>query len=377
MDIRILVTLLARLRLFRAHDTGRRPQLRFYQTHALYLLRRHAYARSPFYDRFHRNLMDRPFRELPVLTRDMLMEHIDELVTDRRIRLADVERHVTSTRGRERFQGRYWINATSRGSGQPDILLFNQSEWAAILAAHARARRWAGIHLDLARQVRYALVSSTHPWDISTQVGTTMPGWWSPTLFLDAGTPSATMVEQLNAWQPEVLTAKPSVLHRLADEQHAGRLCIAPKRMFTGSEMMTGAIRHRIEAVWGQPLFDQYTTTAAGVIAAECAEHRGMHILEDQVILEVVDEHNRPVPLGTEGDKVLITTLFSRTMPLIRYELHDRVRLALKPCPCGRPLALIETVQSHEENILGFPDNAVRTISEHPGVVDAPIGSVA
>jgi phenylacetate-CoA ligase len=305
---------------------------------------------------------------LPVLTRDMLMEYFDELVTDRRVRLADVETHVTSMRGGERFEGRYWINVTSARTGQPDILLFNQSEWAAIMAAHSRARRWAGIHLDLARQVRYALITSTHPWNISTQVRTTMPSWWSPTLFLDAGTPIATMVEQLNAWQPEVLTAKPSVLHRLADEQRAGRLCISPKRMFTGSEMLTGAVRQRIEAVWGRALFDQYTATMAGVIAAECATHRGLHILEDLVILEVVDEHNRPVPLGEEGDKVLITTLFSRTMPLIRYELHDRVRLAMKPCPCGRPLALIETVQGHTEDVLAFPTNAERTITVDPHV---------
>lgn len=123
-----------------------------------------------------------------------------------------------------------------------------------------------------------------------------------------------------------------------------------------------------IEEVWGQWLFDQYAATEAGLIAAECAEHRGLHILEDQIIFEVVDERNRPVPLGAESDKVLVTTLFSRTLPLIRYELHDRVRLAMKPCPCGRPLALIETVQGRTEDVLSFPGSAGQTVAVHPHV---------
>ncbi len=368
MNIRILVGLLARLRQFRAHDTGRRAQLKAYQTHALYRLRRHAYARSAFYGRFHRNLMDRPFRELPILTREILMEHFDELVTDRRVRLADVEAHVSNMDGGERFLSRYWVNMMSGSSGQPGIVLFNQSEWAAVLAARSRVRAWAGVQLDLTRQIRTALVTSINPWHMSTQIGAAVRSWWMPELCLDAGLPIATMIEQLNGWQPEVLIADASMARRLADEQRAGHLRIAPERIFTGSEVLTGAARQRIEAVWDQRLFDQYAATEAGVIAAECAEHRGLHILEDQVIVEVVDERNHPVPLGVEGDKVLITTLFSRTLPLIRYELHDRVRLAMKPCPCGRPLALIEMVQGRTEDVLVFPANAGRTITVHPHV---------
>ena len=59
--------------------------------HFLRLLREHAYARSPFYRRFHKGLEDRPLNELPVLTKATLMEHFDELVTDPTVRLADVE----------------------------------------------------------------------------------------------------------------------------------------------------------------------------------------------------------------------------------------------------------------------------------------------
>ena len=61
MDMRTLAGLLIETYRFRQHDRGRRPQLKLYQTRALYRLRAHAYARSPFYGRFHKNLIDRHF----------------------------------------------------------------------------------------------------------------------------------------------------------------------------------------------------------------------------------------------------------------------------------------------------------------------------
>jgi phenylacetate-coenzyme A ligase PaaK-like adenylate-forming protein len=203
---------------------------------------------------------------------------------------------------------------------------------------------------------------------MSTQVGAAVRSWWAPELWLDAGEPISAIVKQLNAWQPEQLVAYASMAHRLADEQQAGRLHIAPACIFTSSEVLTNAARQQIEAVWSQRLFDQYAATETGLIAAECAEHCGLHILADQVIVEVVDKRNRPVPLGADGDKLLVTTLFSRTLPLIRYELHDRVRLVTTPCRCGRPLALIAAVQGRTEDGLSFPGSAGKTVTVYPHV---------
>ena len=113
MNILMLVSLLSKLRELDRHDRWTRQQLETYQAEALRRLSEYAYAHSPFYRRFHRGLEDRPLHELPVLTKAMMMENFDELVTDRAVRIADVERHLTTLRGDERFLGRYWVNATS------------------------------------------------------------------------------------------------------------------------------------------------------------------------------------------------------------------------------------------------------------------------
>src|SRR5215510_6268034 len=131
------------------HEHWTRQQLQHYQARALSVCREYAYTHSPFYQRFHRGLTDAPLHELPVLTKAMLMEHFDELVTDRAIRLEEVKRYLGNLVGDERFLGRYWVNATSGSSGHPGIFLFNRDEWITVLASFARAREWGGVRLDL------------------------------------------------------------------------------------------------------------------------------------------------------------------------------------------------------------------------------------
>lgn len=366
MDPLLMLTLLRRLGELRRRDRWTRAQLDAHQTSALERLRAHAYARSPFYQRFHQGLTDRPLHELPVLTKAMLMEHFDEVVADRTIRLKDVEAFRATARGDERFQGRYWVTATSGSTGRPGLFLFDGAEWLAVLASFARAHEWAGLTVRLTHRMTMASVASTTPWHLSAQVGASLRSWWMPALRLAASQPLATIVEQLNAWQPEMLVAYASMARLLADEQAAGHLQIAPHLIFTSSEVLTAETRRRIEAAWGQRLFNQYAATESGGLAAECEQHRGLHLCEDLVICEVVDGDNRLAPPGVHGEKVLITVLASRTLPLIRYELSDSVRLATAACPCGRPFRLLDGIQGRAEDILRLPAAAGGQVAVHP-----------
>jgi phenylacetate-CoA ligase len=155
--------------------------------------------------------------------------------------------------------------------------------------------------------------------------------------------------------------------HLLAEEQLAGRLRVTPGFVFASSEVLTDQARRRVEEAWGKKPFEVYAATEPAGIASECEQHRGMHLFEDLVITEVVDENNKPVPPGVYGEKVLVTVLFSRTMPLIRYEMSDSVRPANSPhCPCGRPFALIDGIQGRVEDVLRFPATSGEHVSVQP-----------
>jgi putative adenylate-forming enzyme len=357
MSTQIILKVLALRHRLRQRDRWTRQQLEEHQGRVLYRLREYVCARSPFYGRFHKGFTDRPLNELPVLTKEMVMEHFDELITDPTVRLADVEAHLPSlSGGDELLNGRYRVASTSGSTGRRGLFLWDPGEWTAVLASYNRSFDWAGVGAGLTHRTRMAVVSSTTPWHQSARVGASVHSPWVPTLRIDSGDPLESIVERLNGFQPKVLVAYASIAHLLAEEQLASRLRISPGFVFGSSEVFTEQARRRVEEAWGRKPFEVYAATEPAGIASECDLHRGMHLFEDLVITEVVDENNRPVPPGVYGEKVLVTVLFSRTMPLIRYEMSDSVRPATSPrCPCGRPFALIDGIQGRAEDVLRLP----------------------
>jgi phenylacetate-CoA ligase len=368
MSAQIILKVLALRHRLRQRDRWTRCKLEEHQAQALRYLRQYAYARSPFYGRFHRGLADRPLGDLPILTKETVMEHFDELVTDPTVRLADVEARLTTlSGGDELFGERYRVASTSGSTGRRGLFLWDPDEWGAVLASYNRSFDWAGVGAGLTRRTRMAVVSSTTPWHQSARVGASVHSPWVPTLRLDSGDPLESIVEGLNGFRPRVLVAYASMAHLLAEEQLAGHLRISPGFVFGSSEVFTEQARRRAEEAWGEKPFEVYAATETAGIASECDLHRGMHLFEDLLITEVVDEKNRPVPPGVYGEKVLVTVLFSRTMPLIRYEMSDSVRPATSPhCPCGRPFALIAGIQGRAEDVLRFAAASGGQVSVQP-----------
>ena len=366
MDLSLIARVLAMRRTLRARERWTRGQLEAHQAAQLRALRAHAYERSPFLRDFHGGLQDRPLAELPFLTKAAVMEHFDQLVTDRAIRLADVEAHLGEMHGDERFAGRYRVVSTSGSTGRRGIFLSDPVEWATVIASYNRAQEWAGIVASLTRQTRMAVVSTTTGWHQSARVGASVRNPLIRTLRIDATDPLPGTVARLNDFQPDSLIGYASMHRVLAEEQISGRLQISPRAVLSASEVLIDETRRLVLEAYGTQPFNVYAATESAGIASECELHAGLHLHEDLVITEVVDEANRAVPPGEFGAKVLVTVLFSRTLPLIRYELSDSVRLAASPCPCGRPLALLDGIQGRQEDVLWLPDGAGGTVAVHP-----------
>lgn len=354
--VALVLAILAFRRTLRRHDQLSRSKLLTYQDRALSRLREHAYEHSPFYKDFHAGRRDAPLSELPVLTKQTLMQSFDQVVTNPDLRLAEVEDYLANLRGNEVFHNRYFVSATAGSTGRRGVFVWNFREWVQVIGSYNRAFDWAGSTAGLTHRVKTAVVSSTNPSHQSARVGASIHSRWVPTLRIDSGDDLSTILTRLNAWQPEMLIGYASMLRQLAEEQLAGRLMITPSFIFSASEVLTESTRRLATAAWGRSPFNVYGATETSGIAAECGQHVGMHLFEDLVITEVVDAENRLVPAGEYGAKVLVTVLFSRTLPLIRYEMSDSVQRAADPrCSCGRPYALITGIQGREQESLTFP----------------------
>ena len=350
----------------RTHDGWSRDEVLGYQARRLADLRTFAVSRSPFYRDLHRGLEGAPLTALPVVTKATLMERFDDLVTDRDVHLADVERYMTTASATDRFRDRYRVAATGGTTGRRGVFLADPHEWTQVLASYGRAYEWAGVAAGLTNRIRMAVISSTNPTHQSSIVGATVASRFVPTLRLDATTPVEEIVAALNDFKPDSLVGYASVLRILAGEQSAGRLQVSPRAVMSASEVLTADSRERIRVAFGVAPTNVYAATETAGIASECRMGH-LHRYEDLVITEFVDEHDQPVPEGEFGARTLVTVLFSRTQPLIRYELSDRVAAA-PGLPGDLPFALLAGIEGREEDILTLGGVAV-----HPNVFHAAL----
>ena len=94
-----------------------------------------------------------------------------------------------------------------------------------------------------------------------------------------------------------------------------------------------------------------------------------MHLFDDMCIVENVDDDFRPVPDGEMGSRLLVTNLFNRAQPLIRFEVTDLVAIEPEPCPCGRTLTRLRSLEGRTEDVLSLGGVAVHPLQF--GVVTA------
>lgn len=105
--------------------------------------------------------------------------------------------------------------------------------------------------------------------------------------------------------------------------------------VMTTAEVLTQSSRDLIESTLNTRVFNGYACGEINGIAYECEEQNGLHIAEERCIVEILDDNNQPVPEGTVG-KVVVTDLYNKVMPLIRYENGDQASMKHEPCACGR-----------------------------------------
>ena len=173
-----------------------------------------------------------------------------------------------------------------------------------------------------------------------------------------------------------MITGYPSMLAMLAVEQQLGRLHVRPRVMCTTSEWRTEEMTERIASTWQLHPHNCLGLTETGITAVDCDLHSGLHIFEDQCIIEAVDSDNRPVPMGVTGAKILVTSLYRRVQPIIRMEVTDLLSISDEPCPCGRPFRRIVSLEGRSDDVLEFPGVAGDVVEVHPIHLRSPLVAI-
>jgi phenylacetate-CoA ligase len=353
-----------------ARDTWSRERLLAHQSQRLHELVAHAIAESPYYrETLGPDARSKPLNELPTLTKATLMEQWDRIVCDPRLTLADVAAHAGGPNAAEPLHGEFQVFSTSGASGLRGLFVYDAREWEVALAGTLRALARTGTRPDH-RTVGIGAPPGVH---MSPRIFAALQAGPGDAPRLSALTPVDEMVVALNAYQPEVLLGYSSVATLLAAEQIAGRLAIAPRIIALGSEPVTAETRARVQLAWSIDPGEYYASTELPALAASTPQHpRALELFEDLHVFEIVDEDNSPVPPGTPGVKVLLTNLDNRTLPLIRYELADRVTESPEANPAGRPYRHLAGIDGRTADTLTFPGRSGSTVALLPLRMGAP-----
>jgi phenylacetate-CoA ligase len=118
-----------------------------------------------------------------------------------------------------------------------------------------------------------------------------------------------------------------------------------------GAEAVLPADRAVLSRAFGPHIYETYGSRETMLMAAECSEHAGMHLAEENVLVEVAHD-GRPVATGDSGD-VLVTDLHNYGMPFIRYQNGDMATMGPNaPCACGRGLRRLARVDGRRADTL-------------------------
>ena len=126
-------------------------------------------------------------------------------------------------------------------------------------------------------------------------------------------------------------------------------------------------MRRQIEETMGIRAIDIYglSEVMGPGVASECEHQNGLHVFEDQFIIEIIDPTTlEPVPDGECGE-VVFTTLTKEGIPVIRYRTRDISRMIAGECECGRTFRRMERVTGRTDDML-----IIRGVNVYPTQIE-------
>ena len=217
----------------------------------------------------------------------------------------------------------------------------SSSREAQINAARIRGHRWIGVNKGDREVYFWGSPVELHAQDRLKQVRDWLVNEPLTNGFEITLERAARYIEDWKRWRPACIFGYPNSF--LLTVQMAGELGIDLKDLrrrgvrvlSTTSEMLGDVNRRIIGDAFGLPVYDSYGLREAALVGHEC-DRFTMHATDEHVILETID----PLTLApTDGEgELVVTSLISRAMPVIRYRTGDIVTLSREPCPCGRSL---------------------------------------
>ena len=310
-------------------NTGRaKEQIERLQKKKLEKLLLYAYEHSPYYRRvfeaegiFRENIRTTPLEKFPVLDKEILMEHFDELVTDRSLKQKELLKFDENAEADgEIYLGRYHVVHSSGSTGTPRYFVYDNEAWEQMLIGIIRGALWgmsiSSILRLLAEKPKILYIAATDGrYGGAMAVGDGIRGVHAEQRFLDINTPLAKWSEMVREFRPNIIIGYPSAVKILAELTERDKMPLHIKRVISCGEPLSAGLRKFLENAFHAEVINFYGASESLALGVEQRADEGMILFDDLNVIEVI-----------EGD-LYVTCLYNFTQPLIRYHISDKLVL--------------------------------------------------
>jgi phenylacetate-CoA ligase len=312
-----------------------RDKLLELQRSKLHRLLEYAYEYVPYYHRLFDNSGFRPaevvsdlgaMRKIPVLTKAQVYEDPDSLVTtDPQLR-----KEMTA-------------ESTSGSTGRPLAVMLDNNGRDRSTAGLFRYFGWTGWRLgECWASIRGPFFDQRASQTVRSRIRDWVLNHLPTNAYALTGERMCAFANEVRRRRPRILHAYPSSTCWFAEfvEKHDMDE-IKFDAVSTFAEPVHLSQRELIAKVFDAEVFNYYATAEQGGLASECEAHTGLHVIMENVYLDILHD-GRSAKAGELGE-VNVTNLNNYAMPLIRYNLEDVGAWSVKDdCPCGREMPIMD-----------------------------------
>jgi len=305
---------------------------------------------SPYFKKIYASLGENfKLQDIPKTNKKALQPEFDNWVTDSQISKDKIyEFQTNQSEDNNLFLNKYTVITTSGTTGEP-MLMVRDSYHNVIHGALMQERLLKGVSPNLLRPIdnKIAAVIATEgtvsSYSSLVRVMKQYPEYAHNICPISIMLPINEIVSKLNKFKPNMLSGYPSMLTVLATEQLNGNLNISPELIACSAETLSKDAYLLLKDAFKCKVINNYCSTEGGEIAMTC-ECGELHINDDWIIVEAVDENLMEVPDGEISKGVLVTDLTNYAQPIIRYYVDDNVKIIREKCKCGSTFPRIEVL---------------------------------
>lgn len=143
-------------------------------------------------------------------------------------------------------------------------------------------------------------------------------------------------LQKIEEFGPDVITGYPAFILELAETvaKNESNYFIQVPYITMGGQTLKLEEQNFIKKALRSTIYTRYGFEEFRAVGIECKYHDGFHLHVESFIFEIVNDMGRPVPPGESG-RIIITDLYNRMMPFVRYDTGDYGRIDETCCRCG------------------------------------------